>query len=588
MTLRVGICDGRPRKHSLAIYKQLFPTDTLDIKNVGQRNEHIVSNDNIVFFIKPKDMAVLLHREKIDCAIGCDDTMYHLPEKNYDLKPAYSISSATRICLIKKPETVLTEESKLVSEYSDCIEYKSIFKKLYLKFKSVESCVGKAENYVQNGLYDAAIVIVDTGETIAKMGLDIVQEISKVNYGAWCNVNNEKSMVLYTQFKTPKYLYIDGIDGSGKTTLVKTLKQDGKYKEFIIKDRSILTDFTLMHQSEWPKKNTFLGPDDVVVILNVDPVVCVDRIKKRGLPTDKWESLHWLHYFKRIYMALAFHYQLVLVNNDFHLNALKLPDTLEQTTCGESKIIYKWNDEYELIKLIPSVYSHKKQRAAIIDDTDTLRYNMSRNMLHLISMDDTINELPHNWLYIGDFDGTTGTFIVAKKLNIKEDYPVEVVVKTKWCGTDKHRYTGFEKYLVTDCYPEKYVRFDWRNPNSHPEGDVCISERLLGLIGYDTIKTGDSAIKVFDCMQSILKSENIRLDDICFFMTQDGFIYSEISQDNARYKLIDENKVIDLDKDVFRSGGSSDLVYQKYAKLDDIVKAKTISELKRIKLDLFG
>jgi hypothetical protein len=576
--MRIGICDGRPRKESLELLKTLTDFEI--------ENEKIIPKDKNMtcFFVKPKDMAFLLLKGTLDVVIGYDDTMYHLPEKNYDLKPIASKKSNTRVCLVKKIGKEITEPISIVSEYQNVVEEKSIFKRISYELNVKEIVNGKAEHYVENDIVDACVTLVETGNSLQRSGLEIVQEIYSLSVGIWVNVDTPIGHDLYVCKCKCKYIYIDGLDGSGKTTLVAKLKADQNYRHYIIKDRSPLTRLTLLPQSEWPRKDTFLGPDDEIWVLDTPLETCISRVFKRST-VDSWEQPSPMSYFHRIYRQLAFHYQLKLITPDIleqiHIN-LKPIAELKEICRGESKIVYKLDENFELIELIPSIYSHKKQRAGIVNGSDVVRLDMSRNLLNLLAFHGNGIDKCHNWVYIGNFDGFySKDYVLTRRLDKNQDLPVEVVCKTKLQGSDKYRYTGLEKYLVDNPnYPEPCVRFDWRNPNSHPEGDVCVSERLLGQLGYNCQKAQKLALNVFEVLVRVFKKEmGIQLDDMCFFITRDGTcIYSEISQDNARYKKDGD----DYDKDIWRAGGSSELILEKYKLIANHVSdahAKLLSEL---------
>jgi phosphoribosylaminoimidazole-succinocarboxamide synthase len=515
-------------------------------------------------------MPVMLNTHTLDIVFGFDDTMYHLSPKNYNLKAIKTNGNCnSRICLVSKNE--LPKDYTLLSEYENAQNKNSIFKNLPGN-PTVTVCTGKAENFVVDNIYDACVCIVESGETLEKLGLEIQKEMYKVTFGAWVNVSTDIGYKLYTLYQqNHKHIYLEGIDGSGKTTLYNQLVQDSDYRHFIIKDRSPLTKLTLVDQEFWPIHIKTQEKDEYW-ILDTLPEICEQRLQKRE-HRDPWENINIQCYFYKIYLSLGYHYGCYLITQDSTttFTKTKLPqmstftqqvfDTLPEITRGESKIIKNYNNTFEIIQLIPSIYSHKQKRAGIVDGSDILRMKMSRDCLSILSKHSTLYNV-HHWQYIGE------KFIVAKKL-IGET-PLEVVIKTQFVGTDKHRYPG----LVPDnsLYPKPYVRFDYRNENSHPEGDVCIARPLLENLKIIDTKTSERiALQTFKWLEQHFLTINIRLVDMCFFMTKDGKkIYSEISQDNARYKLYDNGCIQDLDKDVWRSGGSSELILEKYTQLQKI------------------
>jgi hypothetical protein len=195
--------------------------------------------------------------------------------------------------------------------------------------------------------------------------------------------------------------------------------------------------------------------------------------------------------------------------------------------------------------------------------------NLSRNIRYILAE----NHIPHTWLYIGKH------YIVVEKLR-QPPPPIEVVIKSKFVGTDKHRYVGLDKcvnrhtqqpMVVNEQYCAPYVRFDWRNRNDHPEGDVAIAEELVN----DLIEVVDArtlAKKTFTTLVKFYQTLHIELVDMCLFISQDGDkIFSEISQDNARYKYYGGGAEESLDKDAWRTGNSQEDVYSKWEKLQTMV-----------------
>jgi len=246
---------------------------------------------------------------------------------------------------------------------------------------------------------------------------------------------------------------------------------------------------------------------------------------------------------------------------------------------GESKIVRKYNDKLNIIRYKASVYSHKMQRGGNVDGTDYERISVTKNILDIFSR----HCIKHTYLSIGK------QYILSESINIETDIPpIEVIVKRCFIGSDKHRYYGMEKVktrfgtpLVSEElkeYPEILVRYDYRNPNFHPEtgipiGDMLICDDLADqLINVEVSKK--AAKHIFRVLMEHFEKMNIYMQDICLMLTVDGDkLYGEVSQDCGRYKYKHEHTLTDLDKDIWRAGGSSDLVLEKYKKLTSLVKA---------------
>ena len=254
-------------------------------------------------------------------------------------------------------------------------------------------------------------------------------------------------------------------------------------------------------------------------------------------------------------------------------------DKLPLLIQGESKIIRVYNSKLNIIKYKPSVYSHKMQRGGDVKGTDYERITVTKNFLDIFSR----HCIKHTYLSIGK------EFILTESINIQTDIPpLEIIVKRCYVGSDKHRYynmdkckTRFGKDLVekeSKEYPEILVRYDYRNPNFHPEtgvpiGDILICDDLADQF-IDVQVSKKVAKHIFTVLMDHLARMNIYIQDICLMLTVTGDkVYGEVSQDCGRYKYKDEHTLSDLDKDIWRSGGSSDLVLEKYKKLTELVIA---------------
>ncbi|AYV78718.1 MAG: hypothetical protein Edafosvirus27_7 [Edafosvirus sp.] len=278
---------------------------------------------------------------------------------------------------------------------------------------------------------------------------------------------------------------------------------------------------------------------------------------------------------------------------------------------GCSKIIRTVNDEFTLVSYKPTVYSHKQQREGVILFTDKERMEMTKNILYIFDSE----QIPHAYIYIGK------NYVLCKYLNPERDIPiVEIIVKKCFVGTDKYRYHMLDKkisrfgYPIVDDekreYPEYIVRYDYRNPNhtytkknddgtetildvpsfmdkktedslmadsagiimKKPKGDEVLCDDLANLF-IDVNLSKKLAKKTFAVLDNHFKKMGIYFEDICFMITADGQMhYSEISQDCGRYKKIEEDKLTALDKDIFRAGGSSPLVFEKWKLMTEITK----------------
>jgi broad-specificity NMP kinase/phosphoribosylaminoimidazole-succinocarboxamide synthase len=391
---------------------------------------------------------------------------------------------------------------------------------------------------------------------------------------------------------------IDGIDGSGKTTIVQLLTK--REPSCYVNDRGNLTSLTLLHPSDLPEKFIYKG---VYIILDASPSVCLSRINLRGF-ADKWASSKWLHYFHKYYRMLVSKYNLFyidttclsieetysavidIIKNKNDKYKMPCPDlvtddvfnSLQQVANGESKDVRLYNG-YHLVKYIPSIYSHTQQRAGIVPGSDVERMKMTKEILLLF----WLNGIDHSYIYVGK--KYTLTIPLDNYCDIP---PVEIIYKGCWSGSDKHRYYDlpnkidrFGNQIVKSIfngelyeYIDPYVRIDLRNPNhvdGRPWGDYNLDDILANKFIDLCVKT--NALKTASIIKNFLLKINIYLVDCCFMYTSNGkMLYGEFSQDCGRYKYIGEDQLDNLDKDIWRAGGSSDLVLEKYKKMSSLVE----------------
>ncbi len=250
----------------------------------------------------------------------------------------------------------------------------------------------------------------------------------------------------------------------------------------------------------------------------------------------------------------------------------KLPLVVE----GESKIVRRYGQEDCLIRLKPTIYSFTANRCGVIEGSDMLRLRATAVFLEVLQR----AEIPHAYRKVGEH------FILSEL--ITSPPPIEVVVKAFHSGTSKHRYCGMAGTPVRashpffagmtfgdeDGYPAPMVRFDWRNPLSHPRTGERLADEVLGDETADwfiDIKEARlTAKRVFKALSDFLGPRDVVLYDLCLFITGDGkTVFGEISQDCGRFRHFDMGS---LDKDVWRTGGSSAQVMEKWKMLLDIIE----------------
>lgn len=242
----------------------------------------------------------------------------------------------------------------------------------------------------------------------------------------------------------------------------------------------------------------------------------------------------------------------------------KLPLVVE----GESKEIRALDDDYCIIYFKPTIYSFTYNRTGIVEGSNIPRVHVSKVLCELLKE----NGIKHAYLDYGD------EFVLARI--IKNAPNIEVVVKANHTGTSKHRYFGMGKSHIRmshpyytgmeikdmEPYPAPIVRFDWRNPFWEPDTHKMLADEVMcdDQADYyiDVKKAKKTAAMTFSVLSDFLADRDIVIYDLCLFISEDGeTVYAEISPDCGRYRHYDLGS---LDKDVWRAGGSSDQVLEKW------------------------
>ncbi len=228
------------------------------------------------------------------------------------------------------------------------------------------------------------------------------------------------------------------------------------------------------------------------------------------------------------------------------------------------------------IRFRPTIYSFTANRAGVVPGSDRLRYKATRRLVDVLRR----AGIRHAYEFFEN------GFILSRWI---QDAPnIETIVKAYHTGTSKHRYYGMDKYPVQDrClwhgmkienmgpYPHPIVRFDWRNPMIHPETGERLSDEILPDEMADwficTKEARETALNTFRVLSDFLSDRNIVLYDLCLFISASyGELYGEISQDCGRFRHFDYGE---LDKDVWRAGGSHEEVLRKWELFNTMIGA---------------
>lgn len=268
--------------------------------------------------------------------------------------------------------------------------------------------------------------------------------------------------------------------------------------------------------------------------------------------------------------------------------------TLPLVTEGESKEIRYVGDGNVAIRLKPTIYSYTHNRSGTIPGSEMLRLRAAKALLPVVqtagvmhtyqSVDETgiVSRLVLQPNVTGDTPAFRPTDMTAEELaDFPKATPLEVVVKAIHSGTPKHRYYRFSDYPLRDGspvateapYPEQIVRFDWRNPLHDSSGTRLADEVLpesMAAWFIDVAEAKRTALTAFDALSKFLGAKGLELWDICFFIAEDGrTMFGEISPDCMRVRAANGSS---LDKDVWRQGGSSENVLEKWQQFVEIIE----------------
>ncbi|MEP3637275.1 MAG: hypothetical protein ABJM43_22265 [Paracoccaceae bacterium] len=259
-------------------------------------------------------------------------------------------------------------------------------------------------------------------------------------------------------------------------------------------------------------------------------------------------------------------------------------ETLSVLSKGESKEIRVIDDDFVMVRMIPSLYSFTHNRSAMITGTDEIRLQTFEKLARVLRL----GGIPVSAIAFGS------DFYVSRRPKRRgSDYvpPIEVIVKARHVGTPKHTLYEISEYktLSGDCFRpdtahDPYVRFDYTNPLQDKDGhrlrDECIPSQLARHF-IDVDRAEHTAMSAFCTLYGYLSSCGIRLDDICFKIDHTGrHIFGEISPDCMRAVWMGDASDFfaaagdDTSKDTFRAGSSEETVLDRYRCFLDALDTK--------------
>lgn len=306
----------------------------------------------------------------------------------------------------------------------------------------------------------------------------------------------------------------------------------------------------------------------------------------------------------------------------------KLPLVIE----GESKEVRYAGKGLVVIRFKPTIYSFTENRCAEVPNSHISRLRASKVFVDLLKKngiphaykeitDDFVLAnlvMPHEIEFkkYGLEKFVTPDLSPQEIEKLPRAPPIEIIVKRYLTGTTKHECIGLAGSSVRKSHPfyssmklnpdsalpEIIIRFDWRNPLNQKGKGKRVAEQILGelkkknsLINKIKMKIEDWGDRVKDValppqiadffidvkqaqrtafltakvIEEFLASKDIVFYDLCMFIAEDGnLVYGEISPDCGRYRHLDLGS---LDKDIWRTGGSSKDVVHKWKLLCKLI-----------------
>jgi phosphoribosylaminoimidazole-succinocarboxamide synthase len=306
----------------------------------------------------------------------------------------------------------------------------------------------------------------------------------------------------------------------------------------------------------------------------------------------------------------------------------KLPLVIE----GESKEVRYAGKGEVVIRFKPTVYSFTENRCAEIPGSNIPRLRVSKIFVDILKKNGIAHAYKEVTDEFVLADLVMPHEVEFKKYNLKKFVPsdlsqkeieklprappIEIVAKRYLTGTTKHgcvdmagSYARKSHQFYKDmelspdgALPEIIIRFDWRNPLNQKGKGKRIAEQILSGMDWDNKlvkeikdkieKWGDrvadfplppqladlfinikqaqrTAFLSAKIIEEFLATKNIVFYDLCMFISEDGnLVYGEISPDCGRYRHLDLGS---LDKDVWRAGGSSKDIINKWNILYELI-----------------
>lgn len=299
------------------------------------------------FSIEPIDALNLLKRRMIDLFVGTQEFLYDLDEQDcdflrVDIVPQDKEDQVGTISLLENSKSCFQGQKQLVTKFdnwekllfhpgSSCStdQLRTILQ-VNSAWISVEDDLkigGCVREFMKNPFFQYGIdsvyfddpVWIDHFQKNNKNNVECTLPLRKLFVGAWIHGSNATGREIFRNYcPSASCIFLEGTDGTGKTTTIKMLKKERDFKSVLFSDRNDAVTGILVHtdlellSTNVPFFLKFLRSD--VVVLSCRPTISLERIEKRKLFIDAWENPRTQHYLHRKYLELAFHYGWTIVD----------------------------------------------------------------------------------------------------------------------------------------------------------------------------------------------------------------------------------------------------------------------------------
>lgn len=249
----------------------------------------------------------------------------------------------------------------------------------------------------------------------------VVLPLRKLFAGLWIHGQNLIGRNIFRQFSNNGLcVYIEGTDGTGKTTTTKLLKKDRDFVNHLICDRNEFITSQMIHMDleELPKELhlALKTKSLMVILLSCRPTISLERIEKRNYVRDDWENPATQHYLHRKYLELAFHYGWPIIDTG-ESTASQVAQNIKRIACHNldtfssqnvsMPIMSQFDDvKFDSLKPLPEKGPYESfgwesrcfngqldiLKSQQEQDTTALRY-----LLYILALE----QIEHNFVYVG-------------------------------------------------------------------------------------------------------------------------------------------------------------------------------------------